>query len=85
MNTNRDEIYKVVQNILQEHCEIRKDIRVDSKLGEDLGLESLGFLTLALELENYYQLILEEEPENPPRTVLELIELVEKRLEAEAS
>lgn len=74
------EILKAVAQVLRTHCNVTKDIRMDSRLAEDLGLDSVGLLTMAVEVENYFQTVLGEEPENPPRTVLDVVLLVQQRL-----
>ncbi len=66
--------------ILQTHCRVTTDFRPELRLTEDLGLDSIGLLTLALELENHYRVRLEENPEAPPVTLGELAEVVKARL-----
>ena len=74
------EILKAVAQVLRTHCNVTKDIRMDSRLAEDLGLDSVGLLTMAVEVENYFQTVLGEAPENPPRTVLDVVLLIQQRL-----
>ncbi|MCZ6874211.1 MAG: hypothetical protein O7G88_11910 [bacterium] len=45
----------------------------------------MGLLTLALEIENHWQLYLAEPPEAPPQTLGELADLVAQRLREKAS
>ena len=70
----------VVRRVLQEHCGVQRAFDVGARLAEDLGLDSVGLLTLALEVENHYQMALGEEPDQAPRTVSDVIELVQMRL-----
>ncbi|RME55660.1 MAG: acyl carrier protein [Deltaproteobacteria bacterium] len=77
---SRVEIFSEVGKILQEACGVRGPITHETRLAEDLALDSVGLLTLALEVENRYELFLEEDPLDPPRTVGDLVELVERRL-----
>ena len=65
-----------------------KDCKVDvagisdaSHLQDDLGLDSMTLLNLALEAENFIGGPLDEDPEDPPMTVGALVELVALRLE----
>ena len=51
---------------------------------EDLELDSVGLLCLAVGLENRYRVKLEENPEEPPATVADVVDLLEKALEKEA-
>ena len=68
--------------ILVEECRVdASNITDASRLQDDLGLDSMTLLSLALEVENFLGCALEEDPENPPLTVGELIELVVERLE----
>ncbi len=75
----RDEVVRV----LQVHCGVTEEITPESLLQEHLGLDSAGLLNLALEVENSFQLMLEEPPEDPPSTVAELVTLLEERLAEE--
>ena len=75
------DVEEVIADILRRHCRIEVPPgQPELRLAEDLGLDSVGLLTLALELENHYQLRLEENPEDPPRSLSELAELVRNRL-----
>ena len=63
------------------HCEIGdQPVRGEDRLQEDLGLDSLQLLSLALEVENSYRVFLDDDPDSPPRTVNDLVELVSQRL-----
>jgi acyl carrier protein len=78
---NAAEVEAVIVSILREDCGV-----TDSSIGrrarfeEDLGMESMGLLNLALEVENRFELCLDEAPDNPPRTLGALTELVLERL-----
>ena len=63
----------VVEEVLRTHCAVRQPITPQSRLREDLGLDSVGILTLMVELENALQARLQENPEDPPETVEELV------------
>jgi len=68
--------------ILVDECRVdASSITDSSRLQDDLGLDSMTLLSLALEVENFLGCALEEDPENPPLTVAALIELVVARLE----
>ena len=67
--------------ILLEHCPVgQKHIDSNTRLQQDLDLDSVGLLTLALEVENHWRIYLGEAPDNPPQTIGELVTLVQKRL-----
>ncbi len=73
---------QALTDILVEECRVdASNIKDTSRLQDDLGLDSMTLLSLALEVENFLGCALEEDPENPPLTVGELIELVVARLE----
>ena len=74
------EIFEPIKQILREHCGVREVIELDSRLQEDLGLDSMGLLTLALETENHFELCLDEPPDQPPQSVREIVDLVALRL-----
>jgi acyl carrier protein len=74
------DIEAAVVDALRKHCGVEKQVRADSRLAEDLGLDSVGLLTLAVEVENFYRIKLGEDPEHPPRTVADITALVKQRL-----
>lgn len=69
-----------VEELLRRECRVDGPLTLDTRLVEDLGLDSLQFLGLAVALENRFRLPLDEDPEQPPATLGELIRLVEQRL-----
>ncbi|MGB0639799.1 MAG: acyl carrier protein [Myxococcota bacterium] len=72
--------------ILVEECSVdASSISDTARLQDDLGLDSMTLLSLALEVENFLGCALEEDPENPPLTVGELFELVVERLEEQSN
>lgn len=82
MNTHQP-TSTVVRLILREVLEDESlELRGDESLVHDLGLDSMTFLHLALQLEDFLQAPLNEDPENLPETVNDLIRLVEEQLEA---
>lgn len=76
----REELYSEVCRVLRGPCGVVEPIDWDRRLVEDLGLDSVGFLALALGLENRFRTNLNEDPERPPGTVAELVDLVQQRL-----
>ncbi len=82
MDIDKTTIYQTVSQILHEDCHIpHETITLESRLQEDLGLDSVGLMTLALEIENHWELILEESSESPPETVSQIIDLISIRLQ----
>ncbi len=78
--SRRDEILSLLSAILREHCAVQGPISFDQRLADDLGLDSVGLLTLAVEAENRFQVVIRDDPERPPCTVLDLIRLIEQEL-----
>ncbi|WP_372368472.1 acyl carrier protein [Candidatus Uabimicrobium sp. HlEnr_7] len=76
------DIYNEIVRILQEQCEIETtNIDKNLDLQKDLGLDSVGLLTLATEIENHWELYLNETPEDPPQTIEDLVNLIDVRLQ----
>ncbi len=81
MNTY-DECLKAVAGVLLTHCGTpAEQVQPEAELQADLGLDSVGLLSLALELENHFQIYLGEDTENPPQTVDDVVKLLVVRLE----
>ncbi len=58
MIISKDEIQQQVIAILHENCELEMEpqsLDNTSSLQEDIGLDSVDLLTLALEIENHWQ------------------------------
>lgn len=75
------EVAREVEDLLRRECRVEVPLTSETRLVEDLGLDSLQFLGLAVALENRFRLTLDEDPEHPPATVAEPIRLVEQRLQ----
>jgi acyl carrier protein len=69
-------IFETVVSVLRRTCGVQVEVSSDTRLAEDLGLDSMNLLALALELENHYQLQLGEDPADPPRTVGQVVALI---------
>ena len=80
MDEATQDIFLLVKRILREKCKIEGQVGIDARLAEDLRLDSVGMLTLALEIENHYRMNLGDEPDSPPRTVQEIVNLIKARL-----
>jgi acyl carrier protein len=57
----RDEILDGIAEVARIHLGWEGALRSEQRLVEDLELDSLKSLTLALEVENYFQVCLDEE------------------------
>ncbi len=84
--TSDNQIFRQIKKILVTECEVdEKKIELNSHLQNELNMDSLALLTLAVAVENHYQLSLEENPENPPQNILEVVHLIQNRLKEKAS
>lgn len=75
-----DQLMDIVIETLKGPCGVKKSILPESRLHEDLELDSMGMLALAVGLENRFRVRLEEDPANAPQTVGELVKLLQQRL-----
>ncbi len=73
-------VFATIENVLRSECGVTAPLTPETRFQEDLGLDSVRMLALALEVENHYRIVLGEDPDNPPRTLGELTRLVESRL-----
>ena len=78
------DVTEKVFETLKVRCGVQKQIELSSRLMEDLELDSMGMLALAVALENHYRVNLQEDPENPPETVQEVVNLVVERIKETA-
>jgi acyl carrier protein len=75
-----DEIRRVVERELS----LPREVQPTDRLVDDLGLDSLTLTTLAVELEDRFQIILSDDEAARVETVGELTRLVASRVEAGA-
>lgn len=80
-----EEILRGVEQVAREHLDRPGDLRLEMDLIEDLELDSLLLLTMAVEVENRFRICLEEEDEAAIRTVGDLVDIVQRKLEQGAS
>ena len=83
---SQKDIQDAIATILRRDCGIeRETISPEHRLQEDLGLDSMGLLNLALEVENHFEVFLDEAADNPPESIGDIINLVMIRLEEQAN
>lgn len=68
-----------IAEVARKHLGWQGELRPEMRLVEDLELDSLKSLTLALEVENHFRVCLDEEL--PILTVGDLIEIIQERLD----
>jgi acyl carrier protein len=76
----RSEILAGVAAVAREHLDWRGPVEPAMRLVEDLELDSLRRLTLAVEVENLFRVKLEPEDEAGLETLGDLVALVERKL-----
>lgn len=80
----RGEIFDQIREILQREFALDEQLVVpDARLQEDLDLDSLDAVVLAIQLEQATGLIVEEDRLKEIRTVKEIADLVEELFERE--
>lgn len=75
-----EQLFLEIKKVLRGPCGVSEPVTLKSRLVEDLALDSVGFLALALGLENRFRIRLEEDPEHPPETVKDVVNLLQQRL-----
>lgn len=74
------EILEQIAEVSRRHLDWRSPLQVEMDLVEDLELDSLRRLTLAIEVENHFRICLDEEDEAAIRTVGDLVAAVGRKL-----
>ncbi|HTQ78672.1 MAG TPA: acyl carrier protein [Thermoanaerobaculia bacterium] len=69
-----------IAEVVREHLDWRGPVTPEMRLVEDLNLDSIRLLTLAVEVENRFRVLLDEEDEARIETVADLIRAVEAKL-----
>ena len=80
---NEGEIYEGIRQILNETFKLRlQDIKEDSRLDEDLGLDSVDFMDAVGLFEEKFGIVLIDEKEKEPfrvETVKDIVQLTIKK------
>jgi acyl carrier protein len=71
-----EEILAVIERIVRDELDGAAEVRPEQELIGDLGLDSLGRLTLAVGLEDHFHVALAWSGDGSVRTVLDLAQLV---------
>jgi len=64
---------------------LQGELRPEQRLVEDLGLDSVGLLSLAVAVEDHFRICLDAEDEAEIRTVGDLLRVLERKLAAPAN
>ncbi len=74
------EILAGIVAVARRHLSLDGPIGLDTRLAEDLELDSIQLLTLAVEVENRFQVCLDPEADASISTVRDLVDAVRGRL-----
>ena len=77
-------ILEQIELLAREHVGFRGELRRELRLVEDLELDSLKALTLAVEVENHFRFCLEPEIEARILTVGDLIDVIDTHVDDHA-
>jgi acyl carrier protein len=80
-----DEVLGEIGRVLREELGMQREVRPGDDLVRDLQLDSVGLLTLVVDLEDRFRVALKEEDAAVVRTVAELAALVLRRREEAAA
>jgi acyl carrier protein len=75
-----EEILREITRLARERLEYGGAVTAEMRLVEDLELDSLRLFTLATEVENHFQIRLDEGDEAELATVGDLVRVVERKL-----
>lgn len=72
-------MFEVIKEVLSEQLGVEADIKLDSKLREDLNIDSLLAVQLSVLLENKYDIDITEEELGKLVTIKNVIDLLEAK------
>jgi len=74
------EILSGVAEVARTHLRWEGPLVEETRLVEDLGLDSLKLLTLAVEVENHFRVCLDVDDEGEIETVADLLQAIRRQL-----
>ena len=72
-------MFEVIKEVLSEQLGVEADIKLESKLREDLNIDSLLAVQLSVLLENKYDIDIAEEELGKLVTIKDVIDLLETK------
>jgi acyl carrier protein len=80
MRATSDAILAGIGELVRQHLGWQGPLEPEMRLIEDLQLDSVRLLTLAVEVENRFRVVLDEADETAVATVGDLVEMVRRKL-----
>lgn len=80
---SRDEIFDGIRELLRTRLDVQVPVRLETDLLGELGLDSLGQLTLIVELENRFRVCFERGEIEDIVVVKDIVDAVSRCLEEE--
>ncbi|HJN76796.1 MAG TPA: phosphopantetheine-binding protein [Myxococcota bacterium] len=77
---SEDDVLEGVRSVAREHLDHEGELVLSTRLAEALELDSIRMLTLVVELENHFDICLEEGDEEGVETVGDLVAVLLLRL-----
>ena len=77
-----DEILHRIAEVARDKLDYGGELRREMRLVEDLELDSIRLMTLAMEVEDRFEVCLDEEDEEAIVTVADLVGVVRRKLAA---
>ena len=77
-----EEILEAISGVAHDKLDLDRELSGDMRLVEDLELDSIRLLTLAMEIEDHFEVCLDEEDEEAIVTVDDLVGVVRRKLAA---
>ncbi len=77
----REEILHGIHEVAREHLAYEGALEPPMRLVEDLALDSIRLLTLAVEVENRFEICLDPQDEEAIATIGDLVAAVERQLD----
>jgi len=78
-----DALFEEIERLASTRLEIETPVRSSARLAEDLGLDSLQRMTLAVEIENHFRICLDPEDEAGIETLADLVSIVRRKTREE--
>lgn len=85
MSLSDQTLMEGIRLVAAEHLQHEEPIEPQTRLVEAMALDSIRMLTLVVELENHFKVMLEEGDEQGIETVADLMQVLRSRMEPESA